>query len=196
MDVVHLLLGGKLTLDLLQSVPEAWPTNARQMDHPFFSNEEARVDRGFGARGPGIKLHAVRLDSHDGPRVGRKKDMGDLSYHGVREVLHHERHAVSFCPSEAQESASLSLAGLQRDASPAQRPSEHDLTPVVGAFIHEERLSRRNRVDIDLVFFQLVREWLLDVEDRPVNSRLFLEEAVENGIDVLGLGDGAVEIGG
>ena len=79
---------------------------------------------------------------------------------------------------------------------PAQRPAELDEVPVVGALVHEQRLPRRDAVDVDPVRFQLVGERLLDVEDHPVKTGMFHDQAIEDRVDVGRVVHRAVEVDG
>ena len=49
-----------------------------------------------------------------------EEDVRHLSQHGIRQVLNHEAHAVSFGPAGAQQRARLRFAGFQRYSGPPQ----------------------------------------------------------------------------
>ena len=95
-----------------------------------------------------------------------------------------------------QERAGLRLAGLERHARPAQLAAQPHEPPVVGALVHEQRLAGRDAVHVDPVGLQVVGERLLDVEQHPVEPRVLVDQAVEDRVDVRGLVDRAVEVGG
>ena len=121
--------------------------------------------------------------------------MGDLGEHGVRQVLHHQAHAVGPRPAQAEEGLGLGLARLQGDAVPPQAPAEAHQLPVVGALVHEQGLAGRHAVDVDAVGLQVVREGLLHVEDHAVEPGVLVPQPVEDPVDVGRLGDRAVEVG-
>ena len=49
--------------------------------------------------------------------------------------------------------------------------------------------------DNDPILFEIVGKWLFDVEDHSVNARMLFDQSVKDGIDILRIGHGAVEIG-
>src|SRR5262245_59953750 len=63
------------------------------------------------------------------------------------------------------------------------------------AFVHEQRLPGRDTVNIDPMLFEVVREWLLDVQQHPVQPGVLLEEPIYYRVDVRRLADGAIEVG-
>ena len=44
------------------------------------------------------------------------------------------------------------------------------------------------------MFFKLVRKWLLDVQNHAIDSRLFVAQTIQNGIDVFRLRNRAIEV--
>ena len=78
---------------------------------------------------------------------------------------------------------------------PSSRPSS-DEPPVVCALVHEQRLARRDAVHVDPMGFEVVGERLLHVEQHAVEPRVLVEQPVEDRVDVSGLADRAVEVGG
>ena len=143
-----------------------------------------------------VKLHAVRLDAHDRADSCGQLHVRNLRQHRVGEVLHHQRHAVCLGPAGAEDRAGLRLAGLERDAVPAEFAAEPDQLPIVRALVEEQWLAGGDAVHVDAVRLELVRERRLDVEDHPVKLRLLGGEPIEDFVHVRGVGDGAVEIGG
>ena len=152
---------------------------------------DALFDRG----GIWIKLHGVAFHALDGASMSGEFDVRDNGEHGVREILHHERHPMRLGPAEAEQRASLSFASLQGDTTPAKTTTEADEFPVVRAFIKEERLACRDAADVDLMRLQIIREGLLDIECAGIDLRLISQQTVGDGIDVGGVFDRAVEVG-
>ena len=183
-------------IDLVEAIAEAGPAHRGQVEPPLSPAEEAGVDGRLGQRGLGVELHAVGLDAHDRPRMGREQDVWDLGEHRVGQVLDHQRHPVGLRPAEAQQGPGLGLARLEGHARPAQLAAEPDESPVVGALVHEQRLPGRDAMDVDPVRLQVIRERLLDVEEHPVEPRCSAHQAVEDRVDIGGVADGAVEVGG
>ena len=64
------------------------------------------------------------------------------------------------------------LQVLSADARPAQLATEPDESPVVGTFVHEQRLPGRDTMDVDPMLLQVIRERLLHVEEHPVEPRM------------------------
>ena len=130
------------------------------------------------------------------PAWAARSTCGDLREHRVGEVLDHQRHPVGLGPAEGEERPGLRLAGLERDARPAQLAAQPDEPPVVGTLVHEQRLPRRDAVHVDAMGLEVVRERLLDVEQHPVDPRVLRHQTVEDRVHVGGLMDRAVEVGG
>jgi hypothetical protein len=68
-------------------------------------------------------------------------------------------------PAEAEERAGLGLAGLEGNAAPTEFATEADDTPVMCALVEEERHALAHGVDVDGMFFKLIRERLFDVAE-------------------------------
>ena len=92
-----------------------------------------------------------------------EQGVGNLRQHRVGEVLHHELHPVSTSPTEAKQRPSLGLASLEGDAVPAQRASQSNEGPVMGAFIEEEGNHFAYCVHWNWMRFQIVGEGLFHV---------------------------------
>lgn len=90
----------------------------------------------------------------------------------------------------------MCFAGFESDAGPAEFAAEFDVFPVVSGFIEEQWFASRDGVGVDVMFFEVVGEGLFDVEEHAVDAGVVVAEVVEDGVDVLGVGDGAVEVGG
>ena len=80
------------------------------------SSVDPRVDAGLSHRRRGIELHRVGLDRGE---------------HGVREILHHDDHAVG--PGQREQRSGLRLAGLQGHAVPTERPAGGDMQAKLAA---------------------------------------------------------------
>ena len=156
---------------------------------------QAGVHLRLRRRGGGVELHGVGLHSHDGAGVSGQLQVRNLRQHRIGEVLHHQRHTVPARPAQAQERSGLCLARLQRHAAPAERTAQAHQGPVVRALVHEQRLARRYRAHVDLMALQVVRERLLDVQDRREGARLVVAQAIQYAVHVLGIAHGAVEVG-
>ena len=155
---------------------------------------QAGVHLRLGRGGSGIELHGVGFDAHDGARVRGQQHVRNLCQHRIGEILHHQRHAVLPRPAQAQERSGLRLARFQRHAAPAERPAQAHQGPVVGALVHEQRFARGHRAHVDPVLLQVVRERLLDVQDRCVRARLTVAQTVQDTVHVLGIVHRAVEV--
>ena len=90
----------------------------------------------------------------------------------------------------------LGLAGLQGDAGPAERSAQPHQFPVMGAFVHQQRLARRYAVNVDAVGFPNHREMAVRHREWRRKSRVLAAQPIENRVDVAGIGHRAVEIGG
>ena len=150
---------------------------------------------GFGIGGFRVKLHGIGFDAHDRSGVSSKQTMRNLSEHRIGQVLDHQCHAVGFGPAEAQDCSGLCFAGFQGNPRPAKRPSQFNQLPIMAAFIHKQRLAGRDAVNVNGMFFEFIWERLFDVEDFSVDGRILDQQPVENVVDIVGIGDQAVEIG-
>ena len=128
--------------------------------------------------------------------MGGQLDMRNLREHGIGQILHHQRHAVSFRPTRAEQRAGLGFASLERDAGPAQTPAQPDQLPVVRTLVHEERFAGTHAPDINLVSLQIVRKRLFDVENHAVNAGLLDHQPVQHVVNISRFRDGAVVIRG
>ena len=57
----------------------------------------------------------------------------------------------AFAQQSDKQRPGLRLARLQRDARPTQRPAQAHLLPIVGAFVHEQRLARGHAAHVDRI---------------------------------------------
>jgi hypothetical protein len=66
----------------------------------------------------------------------------------------------------------------------------------VGAFVKEQWFAGTEAAHVEAVLFEFVGERLFDIKEHPINAWVGVAQAVENVINVDGVVDGAIEIGG
>ena len=81
---------------------EPHPTQRPQIHHPAPPLIKPRMHLRLHRRGFRIKLHPVRLHSHDRPHVRRQQTMWHLRQHRIRQILHHQGHPVRLRPTSRQ----------------------------------------------------------------------------------------------
>src|SRR5258708_1235201 len=103
---------------------------------------------------------------------------------------------MSASPAGAQDRAGLRFARFERYAGPPEFAPQLYHAPIVRALVQEQRLARRNTVNIDGMLLEFIRKRLLHVQYHSVNPRCVITQTIEDSVYVFRVLDGAIEVGG